>query len=209
MHGCCILCIVAYVATAATQSLKAASEEAVNLGEGQQHPLETGQAQQAHWTLTQSCAGAVSRNQVAVRSAAPQGASPPVRLLPGQHSPAPQHTISNHCTSRHMAAISSGARMACSLTDSCHRLADAGAPACTAGKGGTSSGMAPSSSGNCCRGTGEGEKAGSGLAASISKGSNSMRGGLGGRQERMESMGGCEALPVDSLTSAGQVRTAT
>ena len=82
-------------------------------------------------------------------------------------------------------------------------------PAQTGGKGGAGSGVAPPGSGIGWGGAGEGVKAGSGLAASSSNRINGMRDNLGDRQERTESMGGCEATPVSNSTSAGQVHTAT
>ena len=148
---------------------------------------------------TQSCAGAVSSSQLAVRSTAQQRAPP--RLLPALSSPALQHT--SNSASRQKCATTSSVRLAGSLTDSCHSLADTGGPARAGGMEGASSGTAPSSSGNSCGSTGAEVEACSGLAASLLNPSNCMSGGLGGRQER--SMGGCEAALVSSSTSAGQV----
>ena len=207
MHCCCILSACLHMFASILTS-KAASEEPVSLRKSQQHAIETWQVHQVHWAPTQLCAVAVKSSQLAVCSTGPQRATAP-RLLPAQHSPALPRTSSNKSASRQIAATSSSGRIAGSLTDSCHSLADAVAPAPTGGKGGAGSGAAPSSSGHGCRSTGEEVEAGTGLPASSCNRSDGMSGGLGGSQERTEIMNRSEATRVTSSTSTGQVHTAT
>lgn len=151
------------------------------------------------------CAGAVSSNQMAVQSSAPQKAVGPTRPLPAQRNPVLHHSSSNSA-SRQPADASCSAGRSGSLTADYNSSAGTMTAAQEGGKGRPGGGVTVLDSEGSCGSSIQGVGASACLASSSCGRSGGMGSGLDAAQEGTEGVSHSEGVSFRGVPSPAQVR---